>query len=148
MNRSHFIIKKCLIVLLFPMKYRKILKIFPGLIFFKGPFWGAYIRRGLSTQGSLYFKIDWASLIFGSKFTVFALFYFVFEGHFPSASPQGAYIWRGDLTEGFFALPVWGAYIFGGAYTMYMDGLIFGILKYVKFAVHHTLKCWKISNYR
>ena len=24
----------------------------------------------------------------GSKFTVFALFYFVFEGNFPSASPR------------------------------------------------------------
>ena len=47
------------------------------------------------------FKIDWASLIAGSKFTVFALFYFVFEGNFPSTSPQGAYIWRGDLTEVF-----------------------------------------------
>ena len=52
------------------------------------------------------FKIDWASLIVGSKFTVFVLFYFVFEGNFPSTSPQGAYIWRGNLTEGFFALPV------------------------------------------
>ena len=30
------------------------------------------------------FKIDWASLIVGSKFTVFALFYFVFKGNFPS----------------------------------------------------------------
>ena len=41
-------------------------------------------------------------LIFdGSKFTVFALFYFVFEGNFPSTSPRGAYTWRGDLTEGF-----------------------------------------------
>ena len=47
------------------------------------------------------FKIDWASLIVGSKFTVFALFYFVFEGNFPSTSPRGAYIWKGDLTEGF-----------------------------------------------
>ena len=46
-------------------------------------------------------KIDWASLIVGSKFTVFALFYFVFEGNFPITSPPGAYIWRGDLTEGF-----------------------------------------------
>ena len=53
---------------------------------------------GLSTEGNLRFKIDWASL-FGSKFTVFALFYFVFEGNFPS-TPRGAYIWRGDLTEG------------------------------------------------
>ena len=38
------------------------------------------------------FKIDWASLIVGSKFAVFALFYFVFEGNFPSTSPGGAYI--------------------------------------------------------
>ena len=47
------------------------------------------------------FKIDWASLIAASKFTVFALFYFVSEGNFPSISPWGAYIWRGDLAEGF-----------------------------------------------
>ena len=62
------------------------------------------------------FKIDWASLIVGSKFTVFALFYFVFESIFSSISPQGAYIWRGDLTEGF--LSYWfGGLTFGGAYT-------------------------------
>ena len=61
------------------------------------------------------FKIDWASHIVGSKFTVFALLYFVFEGNFPSTSPRGAYIWRGDLTEGF--LRYWfGDLIFGGAY--------------------------------
>ena len=60
-------------------------------------------------------KIDWASLIVGSKFTVFALFYFVFEGNFPSTSPRGAYIWRGDLTEGFLRYR-FGGLIFGGAY--------------------------------
>ena len=61
-------------------------------------------------------QIDWASLIVRSKFTVFALFYFVFEGNFPSTSPPGAYIWRGDLTEGF--LRHWfGGLIFEGAYT-------------------------------
>ena len=47
------------------------------------------------------FEIDWGSRIVRSKFTVFALFCFVFEGNFPSTSPRGAYIWRGDLTEGF-----------------------------------------------
>ena len=62
------------------------------------------------------FKIDWASLIVDSKFTVFALFYFVFEGHFPSTSPWGAYTWTGDLTEGFFALPVRGAYTWRGLF--------------------------------
>ena len=49
----------------------------------------------------MHFKIDWASLKVGGKFTIFALFYFVPEGNFPSTSPWGAYIWRGDLTEGF-----------------------------------------------
>ena len=66
------------------------------------------------------FKIGWASLIDGSKFTVFAFFYFVFEGSFPSTGPQGAYIWRGNLTEGFLR------YRFGG---LYLEGLIFGILR-------------------
>ena len=77
------------------------------------------------------FKIDWASLIVGSKLTVFALFYFVFEGNFPSTSPRGAYIWRGDLTEGFLRHR-FGGLIFGGAYTD-MEGLIFGILRYATF---------------
>ena len=39
--------------------------LFEGLIF-----GGAYIRRGLCTEGNLRVKIDWASLIVGSKFTV------------------------------------------------------------------------------
>ena len=60
------------------------------------------------------FKIDWASLIVGSKFTVFALFYFVFEGNFQVQAPRGAYIWRGNLTEGFLRYE-FGGLIFGGA---------------------------------
>ena len=62
------------------------------------------------------FKMDWASCIVGSKFTVIALFYFVFEGNYQRTSPQGAYIWRGDLTEGFLRYRI-GGLIFGGAYT-------------------------------
>ena len=56
------------------------------------------------------FKIDWASLVVTRKFTVFALFYFVIEGNFQVKAPGEAYIWRGDLTEGFFALRVWETY--------------------------------------
>ena len=62
------------------------------------------------------FKIDWASLIVGSKFTIFALFYFVFETLFQVQAP-------GELI---FVLPVWGL-IFGGAYIwrgLYIEGLI------------------------
>ena len=64
----------------------------------------------------MHFKTDWGSLIVGSKFTVFALFHYVFEGNFPSTSPRGAYIWRGDLTEGFLHYD-FGGLIFGGAYS-------------------------------
>ena len=52
-------------------------------------------------QGCFRFKIDWASVIPGRKCTILALFYCVFEGNFPSTSPRGAYIWRGDLMEVF-----------------------------------------------
>ena len=56
-------------------------------------------------EGNLRFKSDWASLIVGLKFTIFTLFYFVFEGNLPCTSPRGGlYYWRGYLTEGFFAL--------------------------------------------
>ena len=51
----------------------------------------------------------------GRKFTIFALFYFVFEGKFQVQAPRGAYIRRGDLTEGFLRYNFEGL-IFGGAY--------------------------------
>ena len=44
-------------------------------------------------------------------------------GQFPSTSPDGAYIWRGNLIEGFLGYKL-------GA--LYMDGFIFRILQYVK----------------
>ena len=71
----------------------------------------------------MHFKTDWASLIVGSKFTVSALFYFAFEGNFPSTSTWGAYIWRGDLTEGILELPAWG--------LIFLERLIFGFLWYI-----------------
>ena len=94
----------------------------PGLIFLRGLFLkGPIFGRG---EGDMGFKIDWASLIHGSKFTIFRLFHSVFEGNFPSTSPRGAYSWRGDSTEGFFALPVWGAYIWRGLYMEFYGNLI------------------------
>ena len=75
--------------------YHIILNVSHGAYIFQRPFFerlifgGAYIRRGLSTEENLRFKIDWASLIVGRKFTVFALFYFVFEGNFQVQAPGG-----------------------------------------------------------
>ena len=40
-------------------------------------------------EGNLRFKISWDSLIVGRKFTVFALFYFAFEGKFQVQAPGG-----------------------------------------------------------
>ena len=81
------------------------------------------------------FKSDWASLIVGSKFTVFALFYFVFERTFPSTSPRGGLYLEGRFNGGFFALLVWGAYIWRG---LYMKGLIFEILRYFECTYEDT----------
>ena len=97
------------------LKYRKIPKISPGAyIFQRLCFVGAYIRREIS-------------LIVGRKFTVLALFYFVFEGNFQVQAPGGAYIWRGDLTEGSCVTSLGG---------LYLEGLIFEILRY-----YHIFKC-------
>ena len=73
-------------------------------------FGGAYIRGG-----NLRFKIDWASLIVGSKFTIFALFYFVFEGNFPSKRPRGL-IFGGAILRRVFCVTSLGG--------LYLEGLI------------------------
>ena len=64
------------------------------------------------------FKIDWASLTDASKFTVFAMFYFVYESYLRAISKYkppprggGGLIFGGRFNGGFFSLPVWGAYI-------------------------------------
>ena len=60
------------------------------------------------------------------KFTIFALFYFVFEGKFQVQASRGAYIRRSDLTEGFLR------YDFGG---LYLEGLIHGGAYFRNFSV-------------
>ena len=64
-------------------------------------------------EGNLRFKIDWASLLVGSKFTAF-----VFEGNFPSTSPRGAYNYlEGRFNRGFFFIIRLGAYIWSGLFS-------------------------------
>ena len=89
-----------------------------GLFFFE---WlivgGAYLRREICVSKSIGLALG-----VGSKFTVFALFYFVFEGYFPSTSPRGearggAYIWT------------W-VFCVTGLGGLYVEGLFFGKLRY------------------
>ena len=67
--------------------------------------------------------------------TVFALFYFEFEGNFQVQAPGGLYS-EGQFNGGFFALRVWGAYIRRG---LCMKGLIFGILWYT------SARTWNVA---
>ena len=79
-------------------------------------FGGAYLRREICVSKSIEF-----CLTVGSKFTVFASFYFVFEGKFSSTSPRRG--GGGLFYKGFFALPVWRG--------LYLEGFISGILRYI-----------------
>ena len=69
------------------------------------------------------FKIDWASLIVGGKYTVFTLSYLVFEGNFQVQAPEGLILggaikWRVFSLEG-----------------LYLEGLIHGGACFRNFAV-------------
>ena len=50
----------------------------------------------------------------------------IFQVQAPEVGGGGLYL-DGQFNEGFFALLVWGAYIWRG---IYMEGFIFGILRY------------------
>ena len=108
---------------LLSVKYRKIPKISRAAYILQRAF-----LRGLSTEGNLRFKIDWANLIVRSKFTTFALFYFAFERNFPSTRPPGGLYLEGRFNGGFFfRTSLGGLYLEG----LYMEGLIFRILRYM-----------------
>ena len=106
-------------------KYRKIPKISLGAYIFQRPFLrglflegpifgGAYVRREICVSNSIGLACN------GKEIYHFVLFFFVFGGKFQVQAPWGAYIRRGDKTEGFLR------YHFGG---LYLEGLIFGILR-------------------
>ena len=75
-------------------------------------------------EGNLRFKIDWASLYWQGNLPFLLCFTLCSRAN-SKYKPLGggrAYIRRGDLTEGFLL------YYFGG---LYLEGLIFGILRYL-----------------
>ena len=71
-------------------------------------------------------RLGW--LVVGRKFTIFVLFYFVFEGKLeiqahPRGGGGGGYIRRGDLTEGILRYDFMGL-IFGGVYFWLFYGTL------------------------
>ena len=82
------------------MSYRKIPKISPGAYIFHRPFLrglfleglifgGAYIRRGLTTEGNLRFKLERASLIVRSNLSFLLCFTLYLKAVFQVQAPGG-----------------------------------------------------------
>ena len=77
------------------MTYRKIPKISPGASIFPRPFSrglfleGPIIRRGLSTEGNLRFKIDWASLELEGNLPFWLCFTLYLRAIFQVQAPRG-----------------------------------------------------------
>ena len=89
----------------------------------EGPiFGGAYVRREICTSKSIGLACS------GKEIYHFYFVLLCIQGQIPRASPPGGLIFVGGrFSGGFFTLRFWGAYISRG---LYMEGLIFGILRY------------------
>ena len=77
-------------------------------------------------EGNLRFKINWASLVVGRKFTVFALFSLEFEGNFQVQAP-GELIFGGAIEWSVFCVTRLGG--------LYLEGLIHGGAYFRNFTV-------------
>ena len=100
--------------------YRKIPKISPGAYIFQRPFLGglfleglifggAYVRREFCVSKSIGLALYWEGNL------PFLLCLTLYLRAISKYKPPGAYIWRGDLTEGFLRYE-FGGLIHGGAY--------------------------------
>ena len=133
------------------ISYHKIPKISPRTYIFQRPLLrglfleglilgGAYVWREICVSRSIGLAYSW------KKFTVFALFYFVFEGNFQVWAPVRAYIQRGDLTEVFFALQVWGAYIWRSLFSefnrIWSSNIVHNFNTVAEFSPIRIFFCW------
>ena len=92
-------------------------------LFLEGPlFGGAYVRREICVIKSVGLRCS------GKEIYHFRFVLLCIRRQIPSTSPPGGLYSEGRFNGGFFALRFWGAYIWRG---FYMEGLIFGILRYM-----------------
>ena len=70
----------------------------------------------------------------GRKFTVFALFYFVFEDNFQVQASGGLCLYlEGRFDGGFFFVTSLGG--------LYLEGLVHGVAYFRNFTVYHNKRC-------
>ena len=117
---------------IFRDSYRKIAKISPGAYIFQRPFLRGLFLEGLiigeayCTEGNLRFKIDCRLAYSEREFYHFCFVLLCIGGQIPSTIPLGGLYPDGRFKGEFFPLRFWGAYSWRG---LYMEGLIFGILR-------------------
>ena len=106
--------------------HRKIPKISPGAYIFQRPFLRGLFLEGLIFGGAYVRSENCVSKWIGLACSGKEIYHFCFvllciRGQIPSLYSEGRFNGR------FFALRIWGAYIWR---ALYMEGLIFGILRY------------------
>ena len=85
-------------------------------------FGGAYLRREICVSKSIGLACS------GKEIYHFCFVLLCIRGQIPSTSPPEGLCSEGLFNGGFFALRLWGVYIWRG---LYMEGLIFRILRYI-----------------
>ena len=111
-----------------PSKYRKIPKISHGAYIFKRPFFeelifgGAYLWREICVSKSIGLALQLEVNL------PFLLCFTLYLRAISNYNPPGRLYLEGRFNGGFFPLRVSGAYIWRG---LYIEGLIFGILRYL-----------------
>ena len=117
------------------INYRKISKISPVAYIFQRPFLrglfleglifeGAYVRREICVSKSIKLACS------GMEIYHFCFVLLCIRGQIPSTSPPGGLYSEERFNGGFFVLQFRAAYIWRG---LYMEGLIFGILRYFNY---------------
>ena len=114
--------------------YRKIPKIGPGAYIFQRSFLRGLFLEGLIFGGAYVRREICVSKSFGLACGGKEIYHFYFvllciPGQIPSTRPPRGLYSEGRFNRGFFALRIWGAYIWKG---LYKEGLIFGILRYIR----------------
>ena len=74
-------------------------------------------------EGKFAFRNRLSQLVVGRKFTIFGLFYFVFEGKFQVQAPRGGLYSEGRFNGGFFELRFSGAYTWRGLFSEFYGPL-------------------------
>ena len=110
--------------------YPKIPKISPGTYIFQRPFLRGLFLEGLIFGGAYLWREICISKSIGLALQLegnlpFLFFFTLYLRAISKYKPPGGLYLEGRFKGGFFALQVWGAYIWRGLYT---EGLIFGIL--------------------